>query len=367
MSVIVRFKGRLGNNLFQYAIGRIIAEELGYSLDCQEDGGPTITGSQRFPVDSTFPGLTHYFPNADLRIHGSKYEVPVESYELSTAQRWSGQIIDLASIVSNRSPRQIRLEGYFQRYEYFKQYSTRVRNWFFFQKLPTSLVIDGNDVLLTIRRGMDFGLNKWVLPLSYYEQVLDNLSNIGKVYICGTDIDESVLSRLRAFRPIYFFGNSMEQFSFTTRFSRIVMSNSTFTWWAAFLSDADEIYAPHSPNGSCYAFTGFEDISLDTGEDRYKKVVVKECVKVDFALQNLSSLDHVRREKDLIVVTSVREQLHTALVEYKYLSLIEWLVQQQTPFKYTAISAELTLEEEFLLSYLVKSHILRVVPVYGEV
>ena len=87
---------------------------------------------------------------------------------------------------------------------------------------------------------------------------------------------------------------------------------------------------------------------------------------VDFALQNLSSLDHVCREKDSIIISSAREPLHTACVRYEHLSFIKRLVQQQTPFKYTAFSAELTLEEEYLLSYLVKSQILRVVPVYRE-
>jgi len=38
MTVEVRFLGHLGNNLFQYALGRVLAEELGQALVCVAAG-----------------------------------------------------------------------------------------------------------------------------------------------------------------------------------------------------------------------------------------------------------------------------------------------------------------------------------------
>jgi hypothetical protein len=58
------------------------------------------------------------------------------------------------------------------------------------------------------------------------------------------------------------------------RFNKMVLSNSTFAWWAGFLSAAERIYLPITTNGSGYAFRGFGDVDLLTGEPRYTAVNV---------------------------------------------------------------------------------------------
>ena len=42
MTVEVRFLGHLGNNLFQYALGRVLAEELGHALVCTSVHGTDV-------------------------------------------------------------------------------------------------------------------------------------------------------------------------------------------------------------------------------------------------------------------------------------------------------------------------------------
>jgi len=51
----VRYKARLGNNLFQYCLGRILAEELAFELHAQ-----------------AIPG----FPNTAQRVNGSNCDGP---------------------------------------------------------------------------------------------------------------------------------------------------------------------------------------------------------------------------------------------------------------------------------------------------
>jgi hypothetical protein len=72
MSVEVLFMGRLGNNLFQYALGRILAEHLGFELRCQAFPASTDTRAQR-ALEAATPGatlLSHAveFPNVALHI-----------------------------------------------------------------------------------------------------------------------------------------------------------------------------------------------------------------------------------------------------------------------------------------------------------
>lgn len=42
---------------------------------------------------------------------------------------------------------------------------------------------------------------------------------------------------------------TIEDFKFIMSFNKIVVAQSTFSWWAAFLSDAQEIFAPLPEKG----------------------------------------------------------------------------------------------------------------------
>ena len=280
MSVHVTLVQRLGNNLFQYALGRIIAEHHGLALICRQIPyayGPIYrsgTSANAGPV-ATLDSLTDYFPNAPLYVRGRVVAAPVERYVMKRGSDWKGQTLDLAAILGDPTPRQIRLFGYFQRYEYFAPHRDRVRQWFRPRPVQTPWRIDPADIVVNVRRGADFAMENWTLSLSYYENILDSLRDRGRVYLCGVGIDESVRQRLRKFDPIYYDATPIEHFTFIMRFSRIVLSNSTFAWWAAFLSDAVEVYAPRSVDGMAYGFTGWEkeEVDLHTHEPRYIEVV----------------------------------------------------------------------------------------------
>lgn len=61
--------------------------------------------------------LSEYFPNAPLGVPGYEIDAPVEAYELDEAGAWKGQGLPLAEVLGNTTRRQIRLHGYFQRFE----------------------------------------------------------------------------------------------------------------------------------------------------------------------------------------------------------------------------------------------------------
>jgi hypothetical protein len=274
MSVIVMFRGRLGNNLFQYALGRLIAEHHGFALECGRTPEPPMTFMGR-DVDigppATLEALQAYFPHAPLCLPGTCVDAPVDAYEYSR-EGWGGHTVDLQAILADRTPRRILLDGFFQRVEYFRPHRERLRRWFEMAPVQTPHAIEPRDVLVSIRRGIDFGMQEWALSLAYYERVLAGLANIGQVYVCGTCIDDQVRRALEPFRPIYHHGTPIEHFAFMQRFSRIVLSNSTFAWWAAWLSDAREIYAPRSVDRTIFGLTGYLDVDLHMGDDRYIEI-----------------------------------------------------------------------------------------------
>jgi Glycosyl transferase family 11 len=335
MCVKVNFLSRLGNNLFQYAIGRIIAEHHGLELECQQLQVPKeqmFMGRKydKGPI-ATLETLTRYFPGAPLRILGRRVDTPVECFELSQDNTWSGQTIDLQSILANRTPRQIRLAGFFQRYEYFAPYRDRIRRWFRCTPTRMPFKVAANDVIVNIRRGFDYGFSNWTLSLSYYEQVLSGLRDIGRVYICGTGIDDQVRRVLGKYNPIYHNGAPIEHFYFMTQFNRIVLSNSTFAWWTAFLSDAEELYAPRAAHTNSFGFTGFQDVDLHMREPRYHEVGNTSIARYGFLVPNNDAVAWIDNASCELVIQGSGGIFTRIGMDDTNRDLLAWLIQQKGP------------------------------------
>lgn len=227
--VEIAFQALLGNRLFQFCVGKVIAEELGFKLYC-----PQIWG---------FPNTYDYINNK-----------PSVAYK--TENILAMHDIDIKGIVSNSSPRNIRLEGYFQRYKYFEKYSEIIRNdWL---KIDPELTCKQNpeDIVVHIRS------KPYYLPFEYYKKALDSTS-YGRLFICIDEPNSPFLENFKPYNPIVKSGRSLcqlmdsdvswddiskinfDDFVFISSFNKIICSHSTFCWWAAFLSNAQEIYAPY--------------------------------------------------------------------------------------------------------------------------
>ncbi len=224
----VRYKALLGNNLFQYCLGRILAEELGFSLQASAIRG---------------------FPNTQERVAGACHCEPV--------QRLTGYWIDLDGILADRSKRRIVLDGWFQRFEYYRPYRKTIRQWL---ALDPAIQIPAAkpDLVLHVRR-TDYVALGWALPFSYYESAIRQaLSEGGEIWIATDDRSDPFFRRFRRWRPKFLSGSALEQMALMMRSPRLVLSQSTFSWWPAFLGDAVEIVAP-IPSFGIWSETGEVD------------------------------------------------------------------------------------------------------------
>jgi len=259
--IVVKFDGMLGNNLFQYAFCRLLAERMGLELGYEVVSKLTVYGGGYCTIDA----LTDYFPNAPLSVPGKRIMEPEEM--ISTHH-----IIDVDDIVKNKTNRRLFIHGFFQRMDYYEPHKDKIKKWFKMKDVVRPPYAK-NDIVLVIRKGSDF--SPWELPLCYYDQAINSLSNVGRVYACGVNIDEKVKNHLSKYKPIYFNGSPIESFQFIGFFNRIIIPNSTFAWWAAYLSDAKEIVAPRSHDYfGCYGFTGFKEVDLHMRESRYKEFII---------------------------------------------------------------------------------------------
>jgi hypothetical protein len=250
------FPGLLGNRLFVFCVAKIVATELGFNLYC-----PPIWG---------FPDTYQY-----------QYNTPSQQYPLEhiMGSGPSLQDLDISSIVSNKKPRNIKLQGFFQRYKYLKPYKDVIRKeWL---QLDPSLMQQQNpdDIVLHIRT--QYGA--LVLPFEYYEQALAS-TTYNRVFICVDEPTSPFLEKFKKYNPIIVSSRSinqlmssniswdeiskinMDDFAFICSFNKIIISESTYSWWAAFLSNAQEIYAPYCSNESTNTYGKID-------EERYHYIV----------------------------------------------------------------------------------------------
>jgi len=258
--VEVKYSGGLGNKLFQYCFGRIIAEKLGFKLKAE-------------PI----PG----FPNTEIEVDGADYSSYSSDTPLGEEPDWSKKHkVDLCSILLNKRKRKIIIEGFFQRYEYYQPYKDVIRTKWLRMDTPPDIKLSPEDVVLHVRRGDYVGIG-CALPYSYYEHALRKINQFGKLYICTDDIKDPFLSNFDKYRPRILCSGEEPTKDFRLMMSSniIVQSASSFSWWASFLSRADKIYAPTPSFG--FWSSEYPDVDLKVcDEERYIYMPCNERYKL---------------------------------------------------------------------------------------
>lgn len=230
--VRVIYDGNLGNWLFQYCFGRILAERLGYKLDA-----PPVPG-----MSCTYETV----PGADY------------SHLEPTVLR--GQNPDLSFLENPGDKRFLLLTGYFQRAEYYLPWREEIKRWLTIDDVPAANATPRSAVV-SMRRGRDY-IPAYGLPLSYYDDAMTML-DYDEVYLCTNEPDDPFVKRFSRkysaiVRPGSFQGakvspnylsRALDNLGFIAQFDQIVMSNSSFAWWGAFLSNAHLVIGPRPARG----------------------------------------------------------------------------------------------------------------------
>lgn len=248
--VEVIYKGRFGNNIFQYCFGRILAENLGFKLKAD-----------------AIPG----FPNT---------ATPVEGYDYSDypTQIITGQTVDLEGVLKDKSKRKIVLDGFFQKYEYYKPYKNLIKNNWLLMDVQSKECVMPDDIIVYVRRG-DVIREGIALPFSYYHECLKN-THYDRVFLCTDDSRDPFIFLFKRYKAIIHHSknNYLNDFRFMMAFNKIIQSASSFSWWAAFLSNAKEIYCPISLNGH---WSEGSEVNLTVDDEtRYTYIKCKEMYKL---------------------------------------------------------------------------------------
>jgi|694.fasta_scaffold24013_11 hypothetical protein len=241
-----KLHGRLGNNLFTIATGLSLAKKLNTKITV---GETALCGHYGIvPIDlSLFEYKFTQTDNVDLE---HIYNEPTLHYTEIEPQD------------------NITISGVFGSWKYFEDIKEELCSKYFTpsKEIIKSLKkynISSNALGISVRRG-DFLMlqhNHCVLTLEYYQTVINNFfqNNIDSIYIFSDDIEwcKGVFGD-----EVHYVNDSAGvQLFLMTKMKHLIMSNSTFAWWGAYLNQNNGIIVIPDPwLGPAYDHENTNDI-----------------------------------------------------------------------------------------------------------
>ena len=245
--IIVRLMGGLGNQMFQYAFGKSLS--LKYNRELKIDLS-FLTDKNRPP------GFVMRDYDLDIFTLIPDFDIPSQYYKVS--ERKSSYDIDLVNYIGS-IPKSINIliEGYFQSPYYFKDFENQIKNDFNFKddisfekntsfSLLLNEILESNSVMVNFRR-TDFLTNNFhgVMGTDYMYRSIDKLELVNPKYFIFSDDIEWCVENINLDNMVFvdhsFKGNKFSKYlQLMINCKNFIIPNSTFAWWAAFLSEKSE-------------------------------------------------------------------------------------------------------------------------------
>ena len=207
----VSYSGGLGNNLWQYTAGRILAEKLGAAFDA-----PPITD----------------IPNLETKIHGKRYWLRRKSIQ--------GHFIP-----DDCRGKLVQIKSGLERYENIVGRQKDIKQWIDIPK-KSLYQITRQDLVLSVRRGWNnYPVEENCPSFDYYNTLLANFK-FSKLFICTDSPDDKFFEDFKDnFKNLEIVkGDRITQLNVLLGAERLIMAPSTFSFWGGYLGSASEIYWP---------------------------------------------------------------------------------------------------------------------------
>jgi hypothetical protein len=225
--IITRLVGGLGNQIFQWAIGKSLSEKFDKPLYLDINFYKTQVGvTKRNFALQKFPSLKYKteIPNNDFNFHILTDNFNYTNFDLQPNLNYY-------------------LDGYWQTEKYFENISTIIKN----ELSPSEEIltyinnlnlVNQNSVSLHIRRTdyVNQQHNHPVLPIEYYQKALDIIGEYENILVFSDDI-EWCKNHLYFNNMVFIENNDeiIDLFLMSTCKNNII-ANSSFSWWGAWLN-----------------------------------------------------------------------------------------------------------------------------------
>jgi hypothetical protein len=215
------FNGRLGNNLFQIATTIALAKQAGVSF--------------YFP-HTTWAGHRGHLP-VDLSMFAYPFERE-DSPELE--EQYNEAAFEYVTIPLERAS---KIAGFFQSWQYFESIREELLTKYFtpsqvVQEKLNEYTVSPNALGISVRRGDYLMLqnNHCVLTADYYQEAINKYfqSGVDSIYVFS---DDPTWCR-QVFGPdVHYVQDTVgTQLFLMTEMKHLILSNSTFAWWGAYLN-----------------------------------------------------------------------------------------------------------------------------------
>lgn len=243
---IIHLRGGLGNQMFQYALYLSFIEKgIPAYLDLSHY---SKDGSTRgYELETVFGIKAPAVPAAVKLASKLRWKLFHRFYKTAYKETENGFGFYDKQVAALRSA---YLKGYWQSEKYFANATVAVRNSFSFtdasdeeNKRLLSMVKNNSSVSIHIRRGDYAGSSEnLILPLSYYQQAIDFVSEKidTPVFVVFSDDPAWAEQHLHLRNAVFVNhnkgNNSYRDMQLMSNCSHNIIANSSFSWWAAWLN-----------------------------------------------------------------------------------------------------------------------------------
>lgn len=233
--VFVKLNSGIGNQMFQFAAAYSLAQTIGADLK--------VVAPQDSDADLKDVNDRKYtLNNKDFCFDGIDFVSEEEMNKEPFVYVWEGS--DYQSL---KGKGRIVIGSFFESEIFFKEHAKNIKKIFSQRKTKTPFIKKHlreikkcNSVAVHIRRGDFKNFPDRIMPLTYYMQAMQKFSSLENVkFFVFSDDPEYVRSCFFNADNIVIVSDvtatKLEEFYLMTQCKSLIIANSTFSWWAAYL------------------------------------------------------------------------------------------------------------------------------------
>jgi hypothetical protein len=243
--IIAKICGGLGNQMFQWAFARSLATERKeqFIIDASSYNSQQGLTQRKFELNA----FTNLNIDLDQQIPPGQWAILKDGFNY----------LETLGNIQRAEKYNVFLDGYWQSEKYFEKHKSLIYSDFspsFEEVFKCQKLIEPDSISIHVRRTDYVNLQAIhpVQPISYFNLGIDLIGDYNKLYVFSDEIDWCK-TNLNYPRMVFMEGGSaIEDMRLMSFCKHNIISNSTFSWWAAWLNQNPQkiVVAPKKWFGS---------------------------------------------------------------------------------------------------------------------
>jgi len=234
--------GRLGNQMFQYAVLKGIAKNNN--------------------LDFCIPASLNQNEHTDHQLFGA-FEMKDVKQDITQNLRFDERFYHFDEDLFNNCPDNIDLYGYFQSYRYFDFIRDEILEDFTFKHTDSFVIPEEDYTVIHARRGDYVNQPQNYNPLGkdYYNQAKEIIGD-SRFIVISDDIEWCKQQEFFNNCEFYSSQNNIEDLYVMSKAKNNIIANSSFSWWGAYLNKNSNkiVVSPEKWYNNNYSYLDIKDL-----------------------------------------------------------------------------------------------------------